>query len=87
MKNNFIEIQSKEDLIKPFQNGEKKPSDFKIGTEHEKFVFHIDTLKPVSFSGKSVRIRRALKHLVLQEIFVFGREKDQADMQTGRRIH
>ena len=53
MKNNFIEIQSKEDLIKPFQNGEKKPSDFKIGTEHEKFVFHIDTLKPVPFSGES----------------------------------
>ncbi|MBT4911761.1 MAG: glutamate--cysteine ligase [Alphaproteobacteria bacterium] len=53
VKNNFIEIQSKEDLIKPFQNGEKKPSDFKIGTEHEKFVFHIDTLKPVPFSGES----------------------------------
>ena len=53
MKNNFIEIQSKEDLIKPFQNGEKKPSDFIIGTEHEKFVFHIDTLKPVPFSGES----------------------------------
>ena len=53
MKNNFIEIQSKEDLIKPFQNGEKKPSDFKIGTEHEKFVFHIDTLKPVPFFGES----------------------------------
>ena len=53
MKNNFIEIQSKEDLIKPFQNGEKKPSDFKIGTEHEKFVFHIDTLKPVPFLGES----------------------------------
>jgi len=53
VKNNFIEIQSKEDLIKPFQNGEKKPSDFKIGTEHEKFVFHIDTLKPVPFLGES----------------------------------
>ena len=53
MKNNFIEIQSKEDLIKPFQNGEKKPSDFKIGTEHEKFVFNIDTLKPVPFLGES----------------------------------
>ena len=53
MKNNFIQIQSKEDLIKPFQNGEKKPSDFKIGTEHEKFVFHIDTLKPVPFLGES----------------------------------
>ena len=53
MKNNFIEIQSKEDLIKPFQNGEKKPSDFKICTEHEKFVFHKDTLKPVPFLGES----------------------------------
>lgn len=52
VKNNFIEIQSKEDLIKPFQDGEKKPSDFKIGTEHEKFVFHLNTYKPVSFSEK-----------------------------------
>ena len=53
MKNNFIEIQSKEDLIKPFQDGEKKHSNFKIGTEHEKFVFHLDTHKPVSFSEEN----------------------------------
>jgi glutamate--cysteine ligase len=46
------EIESKADLIKPFENGEKKPCDFRIGTEHEKFAFHFDTLKPVSFSEK-----------------------------------
>ena len=49
MKKNFLEIESKEDLIKPFQDGEKNYSDFKIGTEHEKFAFHLNTLKPVSF--------------------------------------
>jgi glutamate--cysteine ligase len=46
------EIESKADLIKPFENGEKKPCDFRIGTEHEKFAFHLNTLKPVSFSEK-----------------------------------
>ena len=46
------EIESKADLIKPFEDGEKKPCDFRIGTEHEKFAFHFDTLKPVSFSEK-----------------------------------
>jgi len=53
MKKNFLEIESKEDLIKPFQDGEKNYSDFKIGTEHEKFAFHLNTLKPVSFSEKN----------------------------------
>ena len=33
--------------------GEKKHSDFKIGTEHEKFAFHLETHKPVSFSEKN----------------------------------
>ena len=46
------EIESKADLIKPFEDGEKKPCDFRIGTEHEKFAFHLNTLKPVSFSEK-----------------------------------
>ena len=52
MSINLKEIESKADLIKPFEDGEKKPCDFKIGTEHEKFAFHLDTLKPVSFSEK-----------------------------------
>ena len=52
MSINLKEIESKVDLIKPFEDGEKKPCDFKIGTEHEKFAFHLDTLKPVSFSEK-----------------------------------
>jgi len=39
MQKNLIDIQSKEDLLKSFIDGEKKHSDFKIGTEHEKFAF------------------------------------------------
>ena len=53
MQKNLIDIQSKEDLLKSFINGEKKHSDFKIGTEHEKFAFHLETHKPVSFSEKN----------------------------------
>ena len=34
-------IESKDDLIKPFEDGEKNHKDFKIGTEHEKFAFFI----------------------------------------------
>ena len=53
MQKNLIDIQSKEDLLKSFIDGEKKHSDFKIGTEHEKFAFHLETHKPVSFSEKN----------------------------------
>ena len=42
-------IESKDQLISYIAEGEKKPSDFKIGTEHEKFPFRIDGNKPVSY--------------------------------------
>ena len=45
---------SKENLINYFKQGEKNLSDFKIGTEHEKFVFDIKTKKPVDFSEKGI---------------------------------
>jgi glutamate--cysteine ligase len=32
-------IESRADLISVFQDGEKQPSDWRIGTEHEKFVY------------------------------------------------
>ena len=28
-----------------------RPSAWRIGTEHEKFLFHVDTLKPVPYAG------------------------------------
>ena len=44
-------IESKDQLISYIAEGEKNPSDFKIGTEHEKFPFKIDTNKPISYDG------------------------------------
>ena len=46
-------IESKDQLISYIAEGEKNPSDFKIGTEHEKFPFKIDTNKPISYEGKN----------------------------------
>ena len=44
----------KEDLINYFRSGEKKPVHFKIGTEHEKFIFNLYTKKPVEYSQKGI---------------------------------
>ncbi|HYJ29977.1 MAG TPA: glutamate--cysteine ligase [Allosphingosinicella sp.] len=35
-------IESRDDLLRPFAKGEKPPGDWRIGTEHEKFVFRRD---------------------------------------------
>ena len=32
-------IESRADLLSVFEGGEKPPEDWRIGTEHEKFVF------------------------------------------------
>ena len=34
---------SKENLISYFSDGEKQEESFKIGTEHEKFLFNLET--------------------------------------------
>lgn len=46
---------SKENLISYFSNGEKKEKNFKIGTEHEKFLFDLKTKKPIEFSEKGIK--------------------------------
>ena len=43
----------KEELINWFKAGEKLREFWKIGTEHEKFVFHLDNLERVAYFGKS----------------------------------
>ena len=45
---------SKENLVNYFKQGEKSSELFKIGTEHEKFLFDIKTKKPVDFSEKGI---------------------------------
>ncbi|MEL6621942.1 MAG: glutamate--cysteine ligase, partial [Pseudomonadota bacterium] len=44
-------IESKSDLIGWIAKGEKPAADWRIGTEHEKFVFCTETLRPVPYEG------------------------------------
>ena len=44
---------NKIDLIRWFEKGCKKKDNFKIGTEHEKFVYKLSNLKPVSYEENS----------------------------------
>ena len=46
-----IPIESKDDLIHALKKGEKPKSQWRIGTEHEKFAFTRDDLKPLPFAG------------------------------------
>ena len=45
---------SKEDLVNYFKEGEKPQNSFCIGTEHEKFIFHLDTKKPVEYNENGI---------------------------------
>ena len=45
-------IQGKEDLIDFLAQGCKPADQWKIGTEHEKFVYCRESLKPVPYEGK-----------------------------------
>lgn len=47
-----VPIESKSDLIEALSRGNKPKSEWRIGTEHEKFVFDAKTLKPVPYEGE-----------------------------------
>jgi glutamate--cysteine ligase len=44
-------VRSRDDLIAWIAAGSKPASAWRIGTEHEKFLFHTDTLRPVPYEG------------------------------------
>ena len=46
-------IESYDDLVQWIRDGEKPASQWRIGTEHEKFVFHTRDLSPVAYEGPS----------------------------------
>ena len=56
-------VLKKDDLINWFEEGCKPKELFRIGTEHEKFVYKMDSLKPVSYEEES-GIRNILMKLV-----------------------
>ena len=42
-------IKTKEQIIEYFQSGIKKTKDFKIGIEHEKFLFNTEDNKRINY--------------------------------------
>jgi len=52
----FEPITSKRQLVEYLEQGDKPPSDWRIGTEHEKFAFTTDDLRPLPYDGpRSIR--------------------------------
>jgi len=45
-------ITDRRQLVEYFENACKPPSRWRLGTEHEKFVFDRDTLRPLPFDGE-----------------------------------
>jgi glutamate--cysteine ligase len=45
-------IETREDLVAWFEAGSKPTSRFRIGTEHEKFVFTVEDYNPVPYEGR-----------------------------------
>ncbi|UYN99522.1 MAG: glutamate--cysteine ligase [Devosia sp.] len=46
-------IESRADLIEAMERGGKPADQWRIGTEHEKHVFHTDPLRPVAYEGEN----------------------------------
>ena len=44
-------VRSRDDLVQWIAEGSKPKADWRIGTEHEKFVFDCETLRPVPYEG------------------------------------
>ena len=45
-------IESRNDLVAYLEAGCKPPLEWRIGTEHEKFGFHLETRRPLPYDGK-----------------------------------
>lgn len=45
-------IQSRDDLVRYLEQGGKPRAQWRIGTEHEKFVYDLATHKPLAYAGK-----------------------------------
>ena len=57
------QISSRRDLVAWIAAGEKPKADWRIGTEHEKFVFQTGTLAPVPYGGNR-GIRALMEELI-----------------------
>ena len=46
------QITARDQLVAYIASGEKPRADWRIGTEHEKFGFRLDDLRPPEFDGE-----------------------------------
>lgn len=76
-------IESKQQLIDYISSGSKPKEEWTIGTEHEKFVYCVDTQKPVPYDGeRSINaILNALKkefdwEPIMEGEYIIGLKKD-----------
>ncbi len=53
-------IETRQALVQTLEKGCKPTAQFRIGTEHEKFGFCVDTLKPIPYEGER-GVRRVLE--------------------------
>lgn len=58
-----LPVRSRDDLVAWIAEGEKPRDAWRIGTEHEKFVFHTDTLGPVPY-GTERGIRALMQEMI-----------------------
>src|SRR5207253_6228272 len=59
-------IETRDELVAWFEAGCKPKAQFRIGTEHEKFAFTVDSHRPVPYDGRrSIRaLLEAMQHLL-----------------------
>ena len=46
-------LRNKNEIIEYFEKGSKPKKFWKIGTEHEKFIYNLNNLEPINYHGKN----------------------------------
>ena len=62
LDNSGEHITDKKPLVEYMQAGCKPSADWRIGTEHEKFAYHLNDLRPLAYEGEA-GIRALLERL------------------------
>ncbi|MBK47727.1 MAG: glutamate--cysteine ligase [Pelagibacteraceae bacterium] len=64
-------LRNKNEIIEYFEKGSKPKKFWKIGTEHEKFIYNLNNLEPINYHGKNgiKSLFKSLKKKGWKEIF------------------
>ena len=85
-------IQDYRDLITYLESGNKEKTEWRIGTEHEKFAFQLSDLRPLPYEGGIVTFFEKFQRFGWKPIFegdlLMGLEKDDCSitLEPGGQI-